>query len=199
VPMHNPLARFLYPLRGFRRYIADDPEPFYHDEKLAVLGLNSSRSLTIQDGRLNDEQITRLTQVFQKVPPDTVKILMSHHPFELPPGFEAQRTVGGAKKVLAAMAACGGDAILTGHFHTVHSACTALKEGEIQWSVLLSQAGTAISTRLRGEAPSFNLLRIREQLIEIESYLWDTDQGTYLPRATKAFTKTASGWTPAQD
>jgi 3',5'-cyclic AMP phosphodiesterase CpdA len=197
--MHNPLARFLYPLKGYRRYIADDPEPFYQDQEMAVLGLNSSRSLTIQDGRLNDEQIARLTRVFKKVSPNTAKILVSHHPFELPPGFETHRTVGGAKKVLAATAACGADAILTGHLHTMHSVCTALQEGDIQWSVLLSQAGTAISTRLRGQAASFNVLRIRQQLIEIEPYLWDVGQSKFLPHPTKIFTRAVGGWTSAQD
>jgi 3',5'-cyclic AMP phosphodiesterase CpdA len=198
VPMHNPLARFLYPLRGYRRYIADDPEPFYQDQEMAVLGLNSSRSLTIQDGRLNDKQIARLRQVFDEVSPNTVKILVSHHPFELPPGFETHRTVGGAKKVLAAAAARGVDAILTGHLHTMHSVCTALRESDIQWSVLLSQAGT-ISTRLRGQAASFNVLRIRQQRIEIEPYLWEVVQSNFLPQPTKIFTRAVTGWTSAQD
>jgi 3',5'-cyclic AMP phosphodiesterase CpdA len=194
VPMHNPVARFFYPLRGYRRYISDDPEPFYENGEIAVLGLNSSRSLTIQDGRLNDRQIDRLIRVFKQASPNTVKILVSHHPFEPSPGFETYRTVGGGKKVLAAMAACQADAILSGHLHTMHSACTALKEGKIQWSVLLSQAGTAISTRLRGQAPSFNVLQVGQQRIEIEPYLWDEAQSKFLPYTVKIFTRGVAGW-----
>ncbi|MGB9178581.1 MAG: metallophosphoesterase, partial [Pyrinomonadaceae bacterium] len=55
VPLHNVFARFLQPLDKYRRHITDDLEPFYADEEIAVLGLNTARSLTIKYGRINEQ------------------------------------------------------------------------------------------------------------------------------------------------
>ena len=194
VPMHNPIARFLYPLAGYRRHFSNDPEPFYQDDEIAVLGLNSSRSLTIQDGRLNDQQIERLVTMFRSVPADITKILVCHHPFSLPPGDENHRVVGGAARVLAAMADCRGDVVLSGHLHTTHVACTALHEGDSGWAVLLSQAGTATSTRLRGQEASFNVLIVRPKFIEFEPYVWDNQQRCFAPVSATNFSRVGTGW-----
>jgi 3',5'-cyclic AMP phosphodiesterase CpdA len=194
VPMHNPIARFFYPLAGYRRHVSHDAEPYYQDGEIAVLGLNSSRSFTIQDGRLNDQQIERLVAVFRSAPASVTKILVCHHPFSLPPGAEAHRIVGGAARVLAAMAACRADAVLSGHLHTAHVGCTALEEDESGWAVLLSQAGTATSTRLRGQEASFNVLRVQPQLIEFQPHIWNKERLCFVPESRTNFSRGASGW-----
>ena len=68
VPLHNVAARFLQPLRGFRRYITDDLRPFYGDGEMAVLGVNTARSLTIKRGRLNEAQIAWMTGAALRMP-----------------------------------------------------------------------------------------------------------------------------------
>ena len=199
VPMHNPIARFFYPLAGYRRHFSNDPEPSYQDEEIAVLGLNSSRSLTIQDGRLNDQQIERLVTVFGSVPHDITKILVCHHPFRLPPGAENHRVVGGAARVLAAMATCGADVVLSGHLHTTFVGCSALQDDGTGRTILLSQAGTATSTRLRGQEASFNVLRIRAKTIEFQPYVWETKQLGFVPGLTTVFHRETSGWAVVND
>jgi 3',5'-cyclic AMP phosphodiesterase CpdA len=194
VPMHNPVARFLFPLRGYRRHISEDPEPFYLDSEIAVLGLNSSRSFTIQDGRLNERQISRLRKVFGELNPDIVKILVCHHPFELPTDDKAHRKVGGADQVLAAMSECRADVVLTGHLHTTYSACTALSDKGSRWAVLLVQAGTATSTRLRGQEASFNVVRFQEQSVELTPYVWDSQMHDFLSKPAIVFARGPLGW-----
>ena len=194
VPMHNPVARFLFPLRGYRRHISEDPEPFYLDDEIAVLGLNSSRSFTIQDGRLNDRQISCLREVFGELNPDIVKILVCHHPFELPTDDKGHRKVGGAAQVLSAMAECRADIVLTGHLHTTFSACTTLSDKGARWAVLLVQAGTATSTRLRGQEASFNVVRIRQSSIELTPHVWDSQAHEFMPTPSIAFARGALGW-----
>ena len=60
VPLYNVLARFLRPLGGYRRVIDADLEPSYVDDEIAVLGINTARSLTFKGGRVNDRQIERV-------------------------------------------------------------------------------------------------------------------------------------------
>src|SRR3954471_6899322 len=57
IPMYDWffLPRFLAPLRNYRRYITRDLRPFYQDDELVVLGINTARSLTHKSGWINDE------------------------------------------------------------------------------------------------------------------------------------------------
>src|SRR2546422_11690571 len=47
VPLHNVYSRFVQPLTKYRRYISEDLQPFFADEEIAVIGVNTARSLTI--------------------------------------------------------------------------------------------------------------------------------------------------------
>jgi hypothetical protein len=40
-------------LAGFKRHISADLAPLYRDAQIAVLGLNSARSLAVKNGRVN--------------------------------------------------------------------------------------------------------------------------------------------------
>src|SRR6185369_7935672 len=57
VPLHNVFSRFLSPLEKYRRYITNDLTPFYADDEMVVIGVNTARSLTIKGGRINEEQL----------------------------------------------------------------------------------------------------------------------------------------------
>src|SRR5215210_6582583 len=43
VPLWNVFARFLQPLTKYRRYITQELRPFYSDEELAIMGINTAR------------------------------------------------------------------------------------------------------------------------------------------------------------
>src|SRR5688500_3797681 len=60
VPLYNVIRRFLSPLARFRKYITSDLTPEYHDDELAVFGINTARSLTIKGGRVSEEQVEKL-------------------------------------------------------------------------------------------------------------------------------------------
>src|ERR1700682_6341632 len=80
VPLHNVFARFLQPLDKYRRYITDDLEPFFADEEIAVIGVNTARSLTIKGGRVSSEQVLSIRRKLCSVGEDVVKVVVTHHP-----------------------------------------------------------------------------------------------------------------------
>src|ERR1700730_16449971 len=53
VPLYNVLARALNPLRNYQRYITKDLDPFYSDDEITIVGINTARSLTLKNGRIN--------------------------------------------------------------------------------------------------------------------------------------------------
>jgi len=124
VPLHNLFRRFVNPLKGFRRHITADLEPFYCDDEIAVAGVNTARSLTFKDGRINQEQIALLHARFTDLEEPMTKIVVTHHPFDLPEGGEGD-LVHRASSAMEAFAACGADILLAGHMHMTHAGSTA--------------------------------------------------------------------------
>src|SRR4029453_12882407 len=106
------------------------------------------------------------------VPPNGTKILVTHHPFDLPEHYAAEHLVGRAKMAMAQLAAVGADLFLAGHLHVSHIGSTAERYKIAGHSALVVQAGT-ISTRQRGEGNSFNILRIARPHISVERRTWD--------------------------
>jgi len=50
IPLYNIVQRFLGPLANYRRCISDNVEPAFADGKIAVVGVNTARSLTFKGG-----------------------------------------------------------------------------------------------------------------------------------------------------
>jgi 3',5'-cyclic AMP phosphodiesterase CpdA len=177
VPLYDLVQRFTRPLDRYRRYIDDDLCPWFESERLAVLGINTARSLTFKDGRIGREQMHIIRDRFQSVPEDRTRILVTHHPlFAMPIGEagEPSEAVGRHGDALAAVADAGVHILLAGHFHRSFTQ-SARRMVRNAGPALVIQAGTATSTRLRaGETQSFNLMRAeRNDAIEVQVIGWD--------------------------
>jgi 3',5'-cyclic AMP phosphodiesterase CpdA len=196
VPLHNVAVRFLRPLRNYRRYITDDLRPFYHDAEIAVLGVNTARSLTIKEGRLNEEQVAWMSDCLSACDPGVVKIVVTHHPFDVPEGHDERQMVGRARMAMEALARCGADLFLAGHLHVSHTSHSATRYKITGHSALVVQAGTAASARGRGEANSFNAVRIDRAQIEVDRFEWQPERGEFHLVMSEPFRHTPEGWIP---
>jgi 3',5'-cyclic AMP phosphodiesterase CpdA len=194
VPLNNVFARFLQPLTKYRRYITSDLRPFYHDEEIAVLGINTARSLTIKSGRINEEQVAWVRERLCAADREAVRIVVTHHPFDLPEGHDERALVGRARMAMEQLAACGADLFLAGHLHTSHTTHSATRYKIKGHSALVVQAGTAFSTRGRGEENSFNVLRIDRPHIAVERFEWQVNSGEFGLIMTERFRHTVDGW-----
>lgn len=194
VPLHNVFARFVQPLDKYRRIITDDLWPFYHDEEIAVLGVNTARSLTIKGGRVNQQQIDFMSGKFCELAPEVVKIIVTHHPFDLPEGHDERDLVGRARLAMEALASCGADVFLAGHLHVSQTTHTAQRYQIKGHSALVIQAGTAASTRGRGEENSFNVIRVERPRIAVERLEWQPKLGGFANVTTERFQHGPDGW-----
>ena len=192
VPLYNLWQRFLQPLAKYRRYISDEIEPAYIDNEIAVVGVNTARSAAFKGGRINATQLARIRSRFATLDERTTKVIVTHHPFDLPPGHAPRATVGRARLAMEAFAECGADLLLAGHLHTTHVGDTTARYRIEGFAALMVQAGTATSLRARGEANAFNVLRIEPEIVRIERFGWDG--GDFAPASEETFERYAAGW-----
>jgi 3',5'-cyclic AMP phosphodiesterase CpdA len=194
VPLYDVVSRWLTPLAKYRQYISSDLEPFYADDEIAVLGINTARSLTFKGGRINSTQVARGCARLGVCPADTTRIIVTHHPFDVADPESASGLVGRAHMAMAAFARCRIDMILAGHLHASRTASSAVRYKIAGYSALMVQAGTATSSRRRGELNAWNLVRIERPKILIECQTWDDNRASFAVSRTDRFHLSDDGW-----
>ena len=176
VPLYDVLRRFLSPLTRYRRFIDDSLCPFVELPGLAVLGINTARSLTFKDGRISEEQIAFIRETFGRSNPDSTRVLVTHHPlFAVPVGDEIERAVGRQELALDAIEEAGVDLLLAGHAHhaSAHDASELVARSG---GTLVVQAGTATSTRTREQQQSFNTIDIDDGRVTVTVNAWEGER-----------------------
>ena len=197
VPLYNVFKRFVNPLKQYKRHITDDLEPFYADDEIAVAGINTARSLTIKDGRINQEQVALLAERFDALDEHVTRLVVTHHPFDLPHGKDDDDLVWRAGMAMRAFAACGTDILLSGHMHLSHAGSTAARYALGGYAALTIQAGTATSTRGRGEANSFNTIYIDGDEVRLQEHAWQPDARVFRVQSHTTFVREEQGWREA--
>jgi 3',5'-cyclic AMP phosphodiesterase CpdA len=198
IPFYRVWERFGAPLRNYRRFIDDNAEPEFVDGEIAAIGLNSARSLTFKGGRVNLEQLGRLRARLQPLPPTLTRIVVTHHPFTLAANADEDDLIGRASLAMAVFRELGVDLLLSGHMHSSLAANTAERYPLEGYAALVVQAGTATSTRGRGEVNSFNVLRIDAGQVEVERIGWGEQRLDYHPVERMRFARQAGGWQPVR-
>ncbi len=194
VPLYDVLRRFLSPLTRYKRYIDSTLCPFIQIDGAAVLGINTARSLTFKDGRINAEQVAHIREAFARTTADTPRVLVTHHPmFALPVGDgpDLGKAIGRQEMALDAIAEAGVDLLLAGHNHrasTHHAPDLVTRAG----SALVIQAGTATSTRVRDEEQSFNLIEVASCDVTVTVQAWDG--GGFASRDAQRYRRTNDRW-----
>ena len=193
VPLYNLAARFRR-LERYRRYIESDLEPFYLDGNIAVLGINTARSLTFKSGRINEQQVARAKTRLCGLPNSVAKIIVTHHPFDLPAAYRHGALVGRARMAIKELSNCRIDLFLAGHFHVSGAAPTSFQIPVNGYSSLIVQAGTAISLRTRSEQNAFNVIRIDLPKLSIERMEWLPGRASFAVSEVEQFVRSRAGW-----
>ena len=197
VPLYRVWERFLSPLGKYRRHIGSDLQPCFIDAEMAVLGVNTARSLTFKGGRINEEQMRSIHRRFDPLPEQLTKIVVTHHPFDLPDQPENDELVGRASQAMQVFAGCGVDLLLAGHFHATQAGDTSRRHELPGYAALAVQAGTATSTRGRGETNSFNVVRVEPRAVAVETWAWQPERRRFEPGRVHRFARDGARWIEA--
>lgn len=190
VPERNLLRRFFAPYSHYKTYIATELEPFLYRDGVAIAGVKTSRranlhSLNWSDGAISSDQLDRLEARFAAVDDDAVRIVVAHHPLMHPeePMARHQNRVRRADRALETFGRLGVRLVLSGHFHMSyvrrHEHAGSVRQAEpagpresAAAHILVAQAASTTSTRLRGEPNAYNLIDIDQGEIGIAVREW---------------------------
>jgi 3',5'-cyclic AMP phosphodiesterase CpdA len=192
IPLFDLARRVFQPLERYRRYIQAETDPFYLDGEMAVLGLNTARRALSGDGRLSRLQIELLVERLSPVPGGVAKIVITHHPFLPARSRPFQAPVGRGPEGLQAAEAAGVDLLLTGHLHRGFTDDVRRHHAALRRGMVVVQAGTTVSRRLRGEPNSYNVIRIDPPRLECTVRSWDGRQ--FRPERPTRYVKADDGW-----
>lgn len=192
IPLYNVLDRWIRPLSNYCHYITAELHPFHYDAEIAVAGVNTARSSTWKEGRISLAQIERLREQFESVPAHVFKVLVSHHPFIPPEHRVHEAVVGRGPLAMKTLQQCGCSLILSGHLHQAYSGDVRPYHLEITRSILVAQAGTAISHRRRDEPNAYNQVTVDGDRLDLEVRAWDGTQ--FAATGHRDYRHTANGW-----
>jgi len=195
VPLWNLVHRFFSPLARYRRYIDEDLCPVYADDEIVVAGVNTAHGFTVKDGAIAHADLAVACRRLGDAASGAVKIVASHHPL---PTTDVRRQEGEMRRdPVDVLTECGVDVFLTGHLHLSYAGHTAARYRTAGHAAIVVEAGTATSTRLRGEANGFNVLHVDATEVTVERLKWNPEDGVFRIATADRFTKTPKGWTPA--
>ncbi|KAA9006811.1 metallophosphoesterase family protein [Histidinibacterium aquaticum] len=184
-PLDNIFVRALRPWSRYKAAIDEDLEPTYSDDTMTVAGVNTVNRFSWQRGRISRRRVDRVCRVFEGAGKRS-RVVVLHHPLQHGPHVE-KRLMRGARDALKQMQNCGAQIVLSGHLHNTVVAPFRAAPG-----LLFVQAGTGLSSRLRGEPNTFNLLDLGRNSVDICAY--GSKGGRFRPAEGASYVRGEGGW-----
>ncbi|WP_439534883.1 metallophosphoesterase family protein [Polymorphobacter sp.] len=161
LPYFNPWSRLVRPYRRHERLARTVSQPL-QIPGLGIVPLKTTARAQLRlnwsKGKVSTAALDQSLAQINQTPPGHTILVIAHHPLVEADTRTTSRTRNGPR-ALAALAAAGVDAVLTGHVHdpfdVAHSS-----------GVRLIGAGT-LSERVRLAPPSFNEIRLSSGRIEV--------------------------------
>jgi 3',5'-cyclic AMP phosphodiesterase CpdA len=183
VPLYNLFLRFAQPLKRYRAAISETPDVALAIEGrgIGLVGLNSTRSFTIDGGRLRERQLRWAQTRFDRFPSGACRIVAVHHHFMADGGH--QPPIRRAARLLQRFRAMGVELILVGHRHWARAERPA-------GGPLVVQAGTATSRRGKGEERglnSYNVIQVDRTAIRVTCHRFQPARQHFEPAWTQNF------------
>lgn len=149
-------ARFTRPYARYARAFGAELEPVHAAPDLLVVGVNTTRAWRHKHGEVSAAQIDRVASLLTAASAQQLRVVVVHQPAAVTRAEERVNLLRGQHAALRAWSAAGADLVLGGHIHLPYT----LAQHGLARRLWVVQAGTAVSSRIRLEAPnSVNILR----------------------------------------
>jgi 3',5'-cyclic AMP phosphodiesterase CpdA len=163
--------RLFTPFRRFEGCIGPAAEQSWAAPGLMVRGVNTARGaqprLNWSKGQIAPAQVSRALAGFAAAPPESLRMVVCHHPLDEMIGGPMTARVWGGAAAARAFAEGGVDLVLSGHIHAPFVWPYPYADGR----TYAVGAGT-LSVRERGAPAGFNVLEIERAAIRIAALAW---------------------------
>lgn len=184
-----PWIRFRRRHARFLTLVDDSLVPFFDDGRVALAGIDTTRSFGIDGGRARRRAMTSLAERLGHLPATTFRIVVAHHPFTRQPGRRFTIVAQKSRRALATFDALRIDAVLTGHRHESVVTTATDVVGARAHRYLLLQAGTATTHRGRRSEKGRNAffsLDVAPRSVACTRHVLG-DDGAFAPEAPRRF------------
>jgi 3',5'-cyclic AMP phosphodiesterase CpdA len=179
-------------LKRYRRFIEQDLAPLLSDPEVAIAGINTVRLLNTKDGRINPAQVERACRQLSEAPANAIRIVVTHHPIDLPASDTRHPALSRARMAMSGFARCRVDLFLSGHLHSGLSLTSSARYPLPGYSAVVAHAGTAVSTRMRKQPNSWNLITLQPGSIDIQRMAWNSRK--FAPAQRDQYQQHQDGW-----
>ena len=174
IPLINLPARLASPYRGFARSFGRALEPQVVRDDLLLLCVRTTRRWRHKHGQVGPEQIRRVATRLAQASPRQLRIVVVHQPMHVPRPQDEHDLLRNAEAAARAWSAAGADLVLAGHIHLPFLLPMSQRYPGLPREVWAVNAGTAVSERIRWEAPnSVNLIDYTAGHAECHVSRWD--------------------------
>jgi len=149
-------ARLTRPYARYTAVFGADLEPVHSSQNLLVVGVNTTRAWRHKNGEVSTAQIDRVANLLAVANPQQLRVVVVHQPMAVTETRDQHNLLRGHLDAARAWSAAGADLVMGGHIHLPYT----LALHGLARPMWVVQAGTAVSSRTRLEAPnSVNVLR----------------------------------------
>jgi 3',5'-cyclic AMP phosphodiesterase CpdA len=178
LPYFNPIARFFHPYHRINaiEQLVEKPLDL---PGVAIVPLVTTRHFQWRfnwaKGYVSRRSLQETLALIEAAPKGALVLVACHHPL-IEARTQATASTRGGAEALAALAAAGADAVLTGHVHDPFDVAHEIAGRTVR----LIGAGT-LSRRTRATPPSFNEIRIAAGRFDVVLRTLSMEPDTVLP------------------
>lgn len=159
IPLYNLLARLTRPYAAYQRAFGQVLETELITPALCLITVNTTRWWRHKNGEVSTAQLDRVCQQLSRANPQQLRVVVVHQPVHVLRPQDEHDRLRGWQPAVRAWAAAGADIVMGGHIHLPYVCELSLSVSGLSRRMWCVQAGTAVSSRIRREAPnSVNLL-----------------------------------------
>jgi 3',5'-cyclic AMP phosphodiesterase CpdA len=159
IPLFNLFSRVLSPYAAYQKAFGQVLEPALVTPALCLITVNTTRWWRHKNGEVSTAQIDRACQQLLRATAQQLRLVVVHQPVHVLRPQDEHDRLRGWEPAVRAWAAAGADIVMGGHIHLPYVCELSSTVSGISRRMWCVQAGTAVSSRIRREAPnSVNLL-----------------------------------------
>jgi 3',5'-cyclic AMP phosphodiesterase CpdA len=174
IALFNLWSRLRHPYAHHLQAFGPTLEPVWESAQWRVIGVNTTRWWRHKNGELSSAQIERVAQLLRTAAPGQRRVVVTHQPMLVIKEADQRNLLQGHALAAARWAEAGADVLLGGHIHLPYMRPLREAHPGIVRDVLVVQAGTAVSHRLRADiSNSVNVLHSHDEPLSCRAERWD--------------------------